>query len=85
MSQQELLIKVINTLESTGIEYMLTGSIVSSIQGEPRLTHDIDIMISIPKNAVKDLVAAFPQPDYYLDEQSILNAIEEKGMFNLID
>lgn len=30
-------------------------------------------------------MAAFPQPDYYLDEQSILNAIGENGMFNLID
>ena len=34
MSQQELLKKVVKILERFGIEYMLTGSVVSSIQGE---------------------------------------------------
>ena len=40
MSQQELLKKVIQALEHAGIDYMLTGSIVSSLQGEPRSTHE---------------------------------------------
>ena len=35
MSQQELLDKVVPVLESLGIDYMITGSIASSIQGEP--------------------------------------------------
>jgi hypothetical protein len=43
MSQQELLAKVIRTLEQLGIECMVTGSIASSMQGEPRSTHDIGI------------------------------------------
>jgi hypothetical protein len=33
MSQPQLLKKVIVTLEQAGIEYMLTGSVVSSLQG----------------------------------------------------
>ncbi len=41
MSQQELLKRVITALKNTSIQYMLTGSLVSSLQGEPRLTHDI--------------------------------------------
>ncbi|QGP91740.1 hypothetical protein MGLY_10820 [Neomoorella glycerini] len=85
MSQQELLKRVISVLESAGIQYMLTGSLASSLQGEPRLTHDIDIVVAVPENALKKLSAAFPPPDYYLDEQSILAAIAEKSMFNLID
>ncbi|BCV23002.1 hypothetical protein [Moorella sp. Hama-1] len=85
MSQQELLKRVITALENTGIQYMLTGSLVSSLQGEPRLTHDIDIVVAVPREAIKRLLAAFPPPDYYLDERSILAAIEENSMFNLID
>jgi len=85
MSQQELLKKVFQILEDIGIEYMITGSIASSLQGEPRSTHDIDIVVSIQKSAVTALFAAFPTPDFYLNRQSIIDAIDTQGMFNLID
>jgi hypothetical protein len=39
MSQQELLKKAIQALDQAGIQYMITGSVVSSLQGEPRSTH----------------------------------------------
>ena len=85
MSQQELLKKVTQVLDKAGIEYMITGSVVSSLQGEPRSTHDIDIVVAIQESAVKRLIKAFPSPDFYLDENSILEAIKRQGMFNLID
>ena len=40
MVEQELLVKLVRTLESSNIPYMLTGSYVSSLQGQPRSTHD---------------------------------------------
>ncbi len=85
MSQQELLTKVIQTLDRVGIQYMLTGSVVSSLQGEPRSTHDIDMVIAIPRSQAMELVEAFPPADFYLDEDSILDAISRQSMFNLID
>lgn len=85
MSQQELLKKVIQVLNQAGIPYMITGSIVSSLQGEPRSTHDIDMVIAIEKSVAKRLVEAFPPPDIYLDEDNILDAIKRQSMFNLID
>ncbi|MCL5986510.1 MAG: hypothetical protein M1371_08095 [Actinobacteria bacterium] len=84
MSQQELLKRVIKALEGIEIEYMITGSIVSSLQGEPRSTHDIDIVVAIQKSVVKKLIEAFPPSEFYLDENGIVNAIDQKGMFNLI-
>ena len=51
MSQQELLRKVIRVLDGAGIEYMVTGSIASSLQGEPRTTHDVDLVVDIEKAA----------------------------------
>ena len=33
---------------------------------------------------MKKLVEAFPSPDFYLDETSMISAIETNGMFNLI-
>jgi hypothetical protein len=85
MSQPELLERVIDVLEAAAIPYMMTGSYASSIQGEPRLTHDIDLVVEITPAAAKSLLLAFPGPDYYLDEYSILSAISSKSQFNLLD
>ena len=72
MSQQELLKKVIQAFEGAGIEYMVSGSLVSSLQGEPRSTHDIDVVVAVQRSTAHALVRAFPSPDYYLTEESIL-------------
>ncbi|MCK4403453.1 MAG: hypothetical protein KAW02_00055 [candidate division Zixibacteria bacterium] len=85
MSQQELLKRVIQALDQTGIQYMITGSVVSSLQGEPRSTHDIDMVVAIQKSNAHKLVEIFPPPDFYLDEESIFDAIDRRSMFNLID
>jgi len=85
MSQQELLSIVIRTLDAIGIDYMITGSVASSLQGEPRSTHDIDIVVAIHGSAVPKLLASFSSPDYYLDEESIRDAMCTNSMFNLID
>ncbi len=88
MSQQKLLEKVIRVLEKAGIEYMITGSVASSSQGEPRSTHDIDMVVSIEEAKASELAGAFPAPDFYLDEQSIVEAIgglPAQSMFNLIE
>lgn len=85
MSQQELLRKVIQVLDQAGIQYMLTGSIVSSLQGEPRATHDIDAVVAITSSKIHELVMAFPPPDFYLDKDSVLDAVSRQTMFNLID
>lgn len=85
MPQQKLLTDVLRILADAGIEYMLTGSIVSSLQGEPRLTHDIDVVIAIEASAAHGLAQSFPPPRFYLNEGSIIDAIDHKNMFNLID
>lgn len=85
MSQQELLNRIIQILNQIGIPYMLTGSLASSLQGEPRSTHDIDIIIAIQKSDIKRLVKLFSPSDFYLDEDSITNAIDTESMFNVIN
>jgi len=67
---------------------MITGSVASSLQGEPRATHDIDIVVAVrtPAPAVAArLKAAFPEPEFYLDEAAVREAIVAHRMFNLID
>ena len=64
---------------------MVTGSVVSSLQGEPRMTHDMDIVVNILFKSAAALIKAFPPPQYYLSENSIKEAIEHQSMFNLLD
>jgi hypothetical protein len=67
---------------------MVTGSIASSLQGEPRATHDIDLVVAIEAPAaavVAALRAAFPEPEFHLDEAAVGDAIHASGMFNVID
>lgn len=85
MPQQELLRRVVSVLEQSKVDYMLTGSLVSSLQGDPRSTHDIDIVVTLTSTSVPSLLQAFPPPRFYLDEVSIAQAISHRQMFNLLD
>jgi hypothetical protein len=88
MSQQELLRRVIEAVEGAHIDYMLTGSLASSLQGEPRSTHDIDLVVAIPPPGqafATALAQAFPSPEYHLDEEAVREAVRSQGCFNLID
>jgi hypothetical protein len=85
MSQQKLLRKVIQVLDTAKIDYMVTGSMASSLQGEPRATHDIDLVVDIRAADVRKITQSFQPPDFYVDEGAILDAINHKSMFNLID
>lgn len=85
MPQQKLLNKVLSVLEENHIDYMVTGSVVSSLQGEPRATHDVDIVVNINSASVKKIHQAFPTPHYYISEAAIAEAIKNNSMFNLLD
>ena len=85
MSQQELLKKVVSVLDTLGVDYMLTGSLVSSLQGEPRATHDIDLVVDFDLDHFRGLVRSFPPPDYHVSESAATDAIRRETMFNLID
>ena len=88
MSQQELLRRAVAALDAAGVDYMLTGSFVSSLQGEPRASHDIDLVVALNAAAVPALLNAFPPPTYYLDPESIRQALAATGtyrQFNLLE
>ncbi len=84
MLQQELLSRVTRCLDDLGIDYMLTGSYASSIQGEPRSTHDIDLVVALTPSDVDKLVEVFPDSEFYLSPAAMREAIERRGMFNVI-
>jgi hypothetical protein len=76
--------QVAETLQAAGINYMVTGSVASSLQGEPRSSHDIDLVVAMAPKAIAYLLKSFPPPDYFLSEEAIREALRHRSMFNLL-
>lgn len=85
MSEQSLLKRVVEALDEAGVAYLLSGSLASSLQGEPRATHDIDLVVDIHRADVRRVVAALGGPSIYLDEDAVTEAVRRRSMFNLLD
>lgn len=84
MSQPELLKRVVRVLNDASVPYMLTGSFASSAQGEPRSSHDIDLVVTLTEADARKIVAAFPSPEFYVSLDAALDAIRRASMFNLL-
>jgi len=85
MSQQELLKQTVLALESTGVPYMITGSHASSLQGQPRATHDIDLAVQLDVEVVPSLLRHFPADTFYVSESAAIEAAQTAGMFNIVN
>ncbi|OGU82282.1 MAG: hypothetical protein A2279_00790 [Stygiobacter sp. RIFOXYA12_FULL_38_9] len=74
-------------LSAHKIEYIVTGSVASIVYGEPRLTHDIDLVLVLKENKVEELVSAFPVDLFYCPpKEIIINELKRssRGHINLI-
>jgi len=74
-------------LERLGLDYLVTGSVASSSYGEPRFTHDIDLILALPEASVDRLWEAFPLEDFYCPPpEAIRQEVEREsgGHFNLV-
>lgn len=82
-TELEILKYVCQSLENANIPYMLTGSFAANFYTVPRMTRDIDFVLEIFKFDVPRLYKVF-QSNFYIDRDSIIQAIEHQGIFNII-
>jgi hypothetical protein len=66
------------------IPYMLSGSVAMSTYVVPRFTRDFDFVINLKVQDVANFTEQFSE-GYYCDEDSVKQAVSQKGMFNIID
>ncbi len=78
-----LLKLVVKRLEDLKIPYILTGGLAVSFWGLPRTTHDIDIVIEA-KSEDKDKIVNSFKKDFYISEEAVRQAIEQRFTFNII-
>jgi hypothetical protein len=84
MSEEINILKLVcKKLEQANVPYMITGSFAANFYAIPRMTRDLDVVIEVQRTDAKLLFQIF-QNEFYIDQNSILEAIEHQGMFNII-
>ena len=85
MNLAGFLAHVVDQLDAVGVDYMIGGSVASSIYGEPRTTRDIDIVVAVDDTSLRDLFARFDRTLVYIDEPADDQPVRAGQMFNLLD
>ncbi len=84
MGPRDLLRLVSGELTGLGIRHFVTGSMGSMAYGEYRSTIDVDLVADLRPSHLKALATAFQEPDFYLSESAMREALKTFGQFNLI-
>ncbi len=87
MPEPDLIELFVGRLAEIGASYLVTGSVAATLYGEPRATHDIDLVVELSARHREALPVAFraeefcvPPPEVVLEE----SRREGGGHFNII-
>ena len=74
--------------EALGLSYMVTGSVAAIVYGEPRFTHDVDLVVRVEGSRDAEALAdTFPLDEFYCAPPEVI-AVEaarrRRGHFNII-
>jgi hypothetical protein len=81
--QESVLKDVTERFEKLKIPYMLSGSMAMVSYAMMRMTNDIDIVIEAKSEDAEKIIKEF-EPDYYVPQNRVKDAILRKNMFNLL-
>ena len=87
MQEANLFLVFLDRLNRGKLSYMVTGSVASIIYGEPRMTHDIDLVLELHVENVQNFINLFPPEEFYCPPKEVINteiARETRGHFNII-
>jgi len=75
--------RVVAAFDALGVEYLVGGSMASSVFGEPRQTMDADLVARLYERHAGPLVERLTD-EFYAHLPGIVSAIQTQGCFNLI-
>jgi hypothetical protein len=87
MPEPDLFTIFTRPLNETGLKYMVTGAAASIVYGEPRLTHDLDLVVEIKREDAEKMRVAFPPNHFYCPPIEVITieaARPLRGHFNII-
>jgi hypothetical protein len=87
MPEANLFLMFTRRLSTLGVPYMVSGSVAVIIYGEPRLTHDVDLIVVLDQEHISRLPGVFPPAEFYCPPTEVIAveaAREQRGHFNII-
>ncbi len=87
MLSHNILRPFIDPLEKNKILYFVTGSMASIFYGEPRLTHDVDIVLYLAQGDLNKITELYSLEEFYCPPEEIIQIESRRkpfGHFNLI-
>lgn len=84
MEPTTLLRLVGERLDRIGCARFVTGSVASTVYGEPRFTNDIDIVVRMNEREARLFVNSFSGDEWYVSPEAAVDAARRRGMFNVI-
>lgn len=75
---------VTEALEAEGITYAITGSVASSVHGEPVASLDVDLIVRMKPAQATGFAQRLPQ-HFYRSSEALVDAARDSGLANLID
>jgi hypothetical protein len=87
MPEPDLIELFVHPLGQLGVRYLVSGSVAAMLYGEPRVTHDVDLIVFLRYEDIPRLSEVFPAPEFYLPPLNVMAeeiARERRGHFNII-
>jgi hypothetical protein len=84
VEQDDVVRYVLDALEHLRVPHAVVGSFASGAWGEPRTTHDVDIVVRFTETEVREFCSFFPPPDWYVSLPAALEALRRRKQFNVI-
>lgn len=82
MDVVDVALMVAAALDAVGAEYFVGGSVASSLQGEPRATNDIDMVVALPVRRVAAFAEALGS-EFEVDREMVKEALGRGGSANI--
>lgn len=79
----QVTLEIAAIFERLKIDYLVGGSVASSLHGIPRATQDVDMLARMTSRNVQPFIKAL-EDKYYAAESAITDAISRGGSFNII-
>lgn len=74
---------VIDFLEQSKVPYLIIGGLAVSVVGEPRMTQDIDLIISVGKRNIRTLLESVTESGFEVNVERELQRVKDTGTFKL--
>lgn len=74
-------------LNDLGIPYIITGAVAATIYGEPRMTHDLDLILYLQRKDVDRFIRQFPETEFYVPPEEVIRVEvgrASRGHMNII-